>query len=147
MVSSTEHRCLVQDENRRPIPYPRPRAGDGRWKDRTRTDPKPKCSHHISPSLYVPWTVARRPPMLREGSPLDGLRHPARRSRAPATRELAGLPANELARCELASSLARRSRTSQIASFKIARCELARSRARLLTAGGGNAGFFEGGKV
>ncbi|KAL0413399.1 UNVERIFIED_CONTAM: hypothetical protein Sradi_1541600 [Sesamum radiatum] len=42
---------------------------DGGWetvdgKARTRTDPKPKCSHHISPSLYVPWTVARRPPMV-----------------------------------------------------------------------------------
>ncbi|KAL0394459.1 UNVERIFIED_CONTAM: hypothetical protein Slati_4412100 [Sesamum latifolium] len=36
MVSSTKHRCLVQDGNRRPIPYPRPRPGDGRRKDRTR---------------------------------------------------------------------------------------------------------------
>ncbi|KAL0292700.1 UNVERIFIED_CONTAM: hypothetical protein Sradi_6978600 [Sesamum radiatum] len=63
---------------------------------------------------------ARRPPMvtgslgqsnwialkLREGNPLDGLKHPARRSRAQATRELAGLPANKLARCELARSQA-----------------------------------------
>ncbi|KAL0402046.1 UNVERIFIED_CONTAM: hypothetical protein Slati_4234500 [Sesamum latifolium] len=39
-------------------------GGDGRRKDRTRMDPKPKCSRHISPSLYVPWTVARRPPMV-----------------------------------------------------------------------------------
>ncbi|KAL0433596.1 UNVERIFIED_CONTAM: hypothetical protein Slati_2693900 [Sesamum latifolium] len=47
-----------------PNSMPRPRPGDGRRKDRTRTDPKPKCSRHISPSLYVPWTVARRPPMV-----------------------------------------------------------------------------------
>ncbi|KAL0444728.1 UNVERIFIED_CONTAM: Retrovirus-related Pol polyprotein from transposon RE1 [Sesamum latifolium] len=84
---------------------------------------------------------------LREGSPLDGLRHPARRSRAPATRELAWLPANELARCKLAChklawcELAR-SRASQLAGHELAWCELARSRARLLIAGGGNAGFF-----
>ncbi|KAL0462603.1 UNVERIFIED_CONTAM: hypothetical protein Slati_0147900 [Sesamum latifolium] len=63
-VSSYKHRCLVQDGNRRPIPCPRPRPGDGRRKDRTRTDPKPKRSRNNSPSLYVPWTVARRPPMV-----------------------------------------------------------------------------------
>ncbi|KAL0439483.1 UNVERIFIED_CONTAM: hypothetical protein Slati_2431300 [Sesamum latifolium] len=55
-----------------PISCPRPRSGDGRRKDRTRTDPKPKCSRNNSPSLYVPWTIARRPPMVT-GSPDQGL--------------------------------------------------------------------------
>ncbi|KAL0440279.1 UNVERIFIED_CONTAM: hypothetical protein Slati_2510900 [Sesamum latifolium] len=48
------------------------RPGDGRRKVRTRTDPKPKRSRNNSPSLYVPWTVARRPPMVT-GSPNQGL--------------------------------------------------------------------------
>ncbi|KAL0430676.1 UNVERIFIED_CONTAM: hypothetical protein Sradi_0693600 [Sesamum radiatum] len=51
-----------------PISCPRSRLGDGRQKDCTRTDPKPKYSHDNSPSLYAPWTVARRPPMVT-GSP------------------------------------------------------------------------------
>ncbi|KAL0440038.1 UNVERIFIED_CONTAM: hypothetical protein Slati_2486800 [Sesamum latifolium] len=51
---------------------PRPRLGDGRRKDLTRTDPKLKCSRNNSPSLYVPWIVARRPPMVT-GSPDQGL--------------------------------------------------------------------------
>ncbi|KAL0420424.1 UNVERIFIED_CONTAM: hypothetical protein Slati_3065300 [Sesamum latifolium] len=48
------------------------RERDGRRKDRTRTDPKPKCLHDNSPSLYVPWTVARRRPIVT-GTPDQGL--------------------------------------------------------------------------
>ncbi|KAL0401864.1 UNVERIFIED_CONTAM: hypothetical protein Slati_4216300 [Sesamum latifolium] len=64
-------RRLVQDGNRHPNSCPRPRSGDGRRKDRTRTNSKPKNSHGNSPSLYVPWTVARRPPKVT-GSPDQG---------------------------------------------------------------------------
>ncbi|KAK4416946.1 hypothetical protein Salat_2520100 [Sesamum alatum] len=51
VVSSIKHRCLVNDGNRRPIPYPRLRPGDSRRKDSTRTESAPKCSHQHSPSL------------------------------------------------------------------------------------------------
>ncbi|KAL0445501.1 UNVERIFIED_CONTAM: hypothetical protein Slati_1678000 [Sesamum latifolium] len=55
-----------------PNSCPRPRPGDVRQKNRTRTDPKPKRSRNNSPSFYVSWTVARRPPMVM-GSPDQGL--------------------------------------------------------------------------
>ncbi|KAL0437756.1 UNVERIFIED_CONTAM: hypothetical protein Sradi_0483500 [Sesamum radiatum] len=108
MVSSIKHSCLVQDGNRRLIPYPRPRLGDGRRKNRTRTDPRPKCSRHISPSHYVPWTVARRPPMVTSSQVTSS-------QVASSSNPRAGRVTNELARCELASSLARRSRASLLA--------------------------------
>ncbi|KAL0411467.1 UNVERIFIED_CONTAM: hypothetical protein Slati_3736400 [Sesamum latifolium] len=52
-----QHRGDAWSRNRCPIP--------------SRTDPKPN-SRNNSPSLYVPWTVARRPPMVT-GSPDQGL--------------------------------------------------------------------------
>ncbi|KAL0430660.1 UNVERIFIED_CONTAM: Retrovirus-related Pol polyprotein from transposon RE2 [Sesamum radiatum] len=137
-ISSNKHRYLVQDGNRRSIPCPRPRPGDGRRKDRTYTDPKPKCSRNNSPSLYVPWTVARRPPIvtssLDQGKGFLVASSPghwllAHRSRA---RQVAGcwLAGREPARSLAASSqvasspglwlLARRSRAREIAGCWLA---------------------------
>ncbi|KAL0292953.1 UNVERIFIED_CONTAM: hypothetical protein Sradi_6964400 [Sesamum radiatum] len=88
---------------------------------------------HISPSHYVPWTVARLPPMIRES--IGWTKYPTRRSRAQATCELAGLPTSslgasspgrelsllagrELAECELEQVASRTS--SQVASSQVA---------------------------
>ncbi|KAL0386292.1 UNVERIFIED_CONTAM: hypothetical protein Sradi_3023500 [Sesamum radiatum] len=134
MISSTKHRCLVQDVQFHTLDRGRETV-DGRTVP-LRVNLKSHTQHYRKEqgiNFLSNW-IALKP---REGSPLDELRHPARRSRAPATRELSRVPANELARCELASSLARRLRASQIA-----RSRARRLRARLLTAGGGNAGFF-----
>ncbi|KAL0420743.1 UNVERIFIED_CONTAM: hypothetical protein Slati_3097200 [Sesamum latifolium] len=122
------------DGNRRPIPYPRPRSGDGRRKDRTHTDPKPKCSCHISPSLYVPWTVARRPSMVTGSLDQSKRMKSIGWARQLAGRELSTPRGSKFASDELAGcKLTRSQATSSQDASSLARQVAAR---RSLTAGG-----------